>query len=455
MVAGGHMTEAPKTLTYASVVSRESVCIVLTMAALNDLEVKAADIQNAYLTAPVSEKIWTRLGPKFGSDAGKTAIIVHALYGLKSAGPSFRNHLADYMRELGYESCKADADVWLKAETRPGDGFKYYSHVLCYVDDVLCIHHDAMQQIQAIGKRFPLKKGSVGDPDIYLGAKLRKVTLENGVEAWSMSPSKYVQEAVENVKNYLQEKEPGRPWLKKAPTPFSKDYRPEINILPELGADDASYYTSQIGVLRWMVELGRVDIITEVSMLASQLVCPREGHLEAVYRIFAYLDNKHNSRMVFDPTYPEIDMTSFKECDRKEFYGEVKEPLPPNMPEPRGKEIEIRLNVDSDHAGDQLVRRLRTGYFVFLNTAPLIWFSKRQPTVETDRIYTGMNPLVKDHGTHSWVSICNRMDTVLSAEIALEITTIKKTINYNKPNTFSSYPTSSCPWKTILYREKG
>jgi hypothetical protein len=240
-----------------------------------------------------------------------------------------------------------------------------------------------MQQIKKINKRFPLKEGSVGDPDIYLGAKLRKVTLESGVEAWSMSPSKYVQEAVKNVKNYLQEKEPGRPWPKKAPTPFVKDYKPEIDISPELGSEDATYYMSQIGVLRWMVELGRVDIITEVSMLASQLASPRDGHLEAVYRIFAYLDNKHNSRMVFDPTYAEVDMSSFKECDWREFYGDVSEPMPPNMPVPRGKEVEIRLYVDSDHAGDQLVRRSRTGYFVYLNSAPLIWFSKRQPTVET------------------------------------------------------------------------
>ena len=378
MVAGGHMTEAPKTLTYASVVSRESVRIILTMAALNDLEVKAADIQNAYLTAPVSEKIWTRLGREFGSDAGKKATIVRALHGLKSAGASFRNHLADYMRELGYESCKADADVWLKPETRPSDGFKYYSYVLCYVDDVLAVHHDAMQQIRAINKRFPLKPGSVGDPDIYLGAKLRKVTLPNGVHAWSMSPSKYAQEAVKNVKSYLQEKEPGRPWPKKAPTPFAKDYRPEMDISSTLGVEDATYCMSQIGVLRWMVELGRVDIITEVSMLASQLASPRDGHLEAVCRIFAYLSNKHNSRMVFDPTYADIDMKSFKDCDWREFYGDVKEPLPPNMPEPRGKEVEIRLCVDSDHAGDQLIRRSRTGYVMLLNSAPLVWFSKRQ-----------------------------------------------------------------------------
>jgi hypothetical protein len=90
MVAGGHMTEAPATLTYASVVSRESVRIMLPIAALNDLQVKAGDFQNAYLTAPVTEKIWTRLGREFGTDCGKKAVIVRALYGLKSAGASFK-----------------------------------------------------------------------------------------------------------------------------------------------------------------------------------------------------------------------------------------------------------------------------------------------------------------------------------------------------------------------------
>jgi hypothetical protein len=122
-----------------------------------------------------------------------------------------------------------------------------------------------------------------------------------------------VQEAVKNVKSYLQEKEPGRRWPKKAPTPFAKDHRPEMDLLPELGVEDASYYMSQIGVLRWMVELGRVDSVTEVSMLASQLASPRDGHLEAAYHIFAYLSNKHDSRMVFDPTHADVDIKSFKD----------------------------------------------------------------------------------------------------------------------------------------------
>ena len=58
-IAGGHRTEVPATLTYASVVSRDTVRIALTLAALNRLEVKTSDIQNAYLTAPCAEKIWT------------------------------------------------------------------------------------------------------------------------------------------------------------------------------------------------------------------------------------------------------------------------------------------------------------------------------------------------------------------------------------------------------------
>ena len=74
-VAGGHMTEAPSAITYASVVSRETVRIALTLAALNDLDVQCGDVLNAYVTAPVGEKIWTKLGPEFGADQGKLSIV--------------------------------------------------------------------------------------------------------------------------------------------------------------------------------------------------------------------------------------------------------------------------------------------------------------------------------------------------------------------------------------------
>jgi hypothetical protein len=67
-VAGGHTTETPASLTYSSVVTRDSVRIAFLLAALNDLNVFAADIGNAYLNAPCREKIWTVAGSEFGSE---------------------------------------------------------------------------------------------------------------------------------------------------------------------------------------------------------------------------------------------------------------------------------------------------------------------------------------------------------------------------------------------------
>ena len=78
--AGGHMTDTPAYITYASVVSRESVRLALMLDALNTLEVKCGNVMNSYITAPITEKVWTILGPKFRADQGKKVLIVRALY---------------------------------------------------------------------------------------------------------------------------------------------------------------------------------------------------------------------------------------------------------------------------------------------------------------------------------------------------------------------------------------
>jgi hypothetical protein len=135
---------------------------------------------------------------------------------------------------------------------------------------------------------------------------------------------------------------------KKASGPFAGGYKPELDESPELDSTRANFYQSQIGILRWYVELGRIDIITEVSMLSTYLFSPREGHLEAVFHVFAYLVLHHNARVVFDPTYPAVDMGTFIKTDWKSMYGDVKEMIPSDAPIPRGKEVDLRLFVDSD-----------------------------------------------------------------------------------------------------------
>jgi hypothetical protein len=213
LVANGNETGPPANLTYASVVSRESVRIALTLAALNELEVKTSDIENAYLTAPTDERLYAILGNEF--EAG-----------------------------------------------------------------------------------------------------------------------------INNVEEFLMKRFNRRNLSKKdTKAPFTNGYRPELDLSEELDSELITYYMSRVGVLRWMVELGSTDIITEVSELASQLALPQDGHLDAIFRMFSYLKYKKNSLMVFDPTYPVIDMENFPKRDWNNFYGNVKEQMPPTMPKPQGGEV--------------------------------------------------------------------------------------------------------------------
>ena len=175
--------------------------------------------------------------------------------------------------------------------------------------------------------------------------------------------------------------------LPKVKSPWPRDYRPEADISPELSPEQASYYQSLIGTLRWIVELGRVDLVMETSALASMMAMPREGHLLAIFQMFAFLKARHNGVMVFDPTEPVIDDSQFAREDWSATrYGVCQESIPTNAPEPLGIGFNMRVFVDSDHAGDMVTRRSRTGFIVFLNNAPIYWYSKKQGSCETSRI---------------------------------------------------------------------
>jgi hypothetical protein len=120
------------------------------------------------------------IGPKFGYDAAKYALIVIALYCLNSAGAAFRNHLAECMKHLGWNPCRADRDHWMKAEIRPDGGVFYWAYILIYVDNILCMHHDPGAPLSKLDEYFKMKEVSIQVPTFYLGANLKKTVLPNG-----------------------------------------------------------------------------------------------------------------------------------------------------------------------------------------------------------------------------------------------------------------------------------
>jgi hypothetical protein len=381
-VAGGHLTDPPKESVYSSVVSRESVRLFFLIAALNDLDVLSCDVQNAYLNAGTKEKNWFIAGLEFGmNNVGKAVLIVKALYGLRSSGAQWREHMANTLRTAGFFSCKADADVRLRPATKT-DGTKYYEYVLCYVDDILCGSEFPKKFMDYLSTVYTLKAGSVKEPDVYLGADIKKFGTRINETAWGISSDTYIKSAVTEVERKLAET--GKQlFTGKCATPMTSGYRPELDSSPELRPDLTNYFQSLIGVLRWAVELGRIDIIVETGMLSRYCVSPRLGHLEQVLHIFSYLKRQSSSAMVFDSTEPVIDESIFPQRDWSTLYPEAAESIPPNVPEARGKSVVTRCFVDADHAGCLATRRSTTGVILYVNKAPIIWYSKRQNTVES------------------------------------------------------------------------
>ena len=145
----------------------------------------------------------------------------------------------------------------MKAQYSPEDKLQYYSYMLCHMDDILCIHHDPDDAFNKLNGNVLLKPGSVRSPKMYLGTKLKCMQLCNGFWAWSMSPSKYVQEAVRICKVYITKHlSKGYRLPKRADNPFESGYSPKLDVSPVLGSDEASYYQSLIGNMRWMIETG-------------------------------------------------------------------------------------------------------------------------------------------------------------------------------------------------------
>lgn len=126
-----------------------------------------------------------------------------------------------------------------------------------------------------------------------------------------------------------------------------------------------------------------MDILVPVAMFSPCLAAPaREGHLDQVFHLFAYLEQCGRSTVLFDDSCPQFDESRFAKCEWAEFCPGAHEPVPPNAPELRGRSITISFFVDADH-GCRVRRRSHSGVLIYLNRAPVIWLSERQNTVES------------------------------------------------------------------------
>ncbi len=164
LVAGGHKgPEVHKEDKYSTVVSMEAVRVGFVMAKINDLQVCAGDIVNAYLNAYTNEKLYIIAGPEFGPElAGKRLIIDKSLHGLQSSGARFHELTTTYFVKLDFVPSEADPDLLIRQHP---DG--HYEYIARFVDDVIAFAKDPLTIMTEMQNTFTMK--GVGKPRYYLG----------------------------------------------------------------------------------------------------------------------------------------------------------------------------------------------------------------------------------------------------------------------------------------------
>ena len=131
LVAHGDMTPELDEAVYSSVATLHSLRIVIFLAELNGLNLMQGDVGNAYLESYTQDKVYFIAAPEFGHHAGTTFIIEKALYGLRSSGLQFHEHLSNVLQSFGFTRSHVDPDVWMR---NAGDAWKY---IVVYVDDII------------------------------------------------------------------------------------------------------------------------------------------------------------------------------------------------------------------------------------------------------------------------------------------------------------------------------
>ena len=320
LVADGHLTEVPLESVYSGVVSLRGFRLVLFLAELNNLELWATDIGNAYLEAFTSEKVYITAGPEFGELEGHTLIISKALYGLRSSGARWHDRFADCITELGFFPCKPEPDIWMR---KSGN---IYEYVAVYVDDLAIAMKNPKDLVDILEGKHKFKTKGTGPISFHLGMDFSR----DDDNTLCLSSSKYIEKLLKNYERMF-----GQQPKQNISSPLEKGDHPETDTSEFLDTKGIQMYQSMIGALQWMVTIGRFDIITAVMTMSGFRVAPRKGHLERLQRIYGYLSKMRHAGIRIRTEEPDYsDLPNLEHDWARSVYGEIVELIPQDIPEP-------------------------------------------------------------------------------------------------------------------------
>mmetsp|Transcript_18158 Transcript_18158/g.25645 ORF Transcript_18158/g.25645 Transcript_18158/m.25645 type:complete len:514 (+) Transcript_18158:510-2051(+) len=374
LVILGNKVDSRGLSTRATVVKGILVLLLSIIAHRDNLKELCGDIGNTFIQAKTKEKIYTCCGSVFGSREGCIAIIVRALYGHTTSAKQWRTLFADFLRSLQFAPTKYDRNVWMRIrDSRDG-----YEFICTHVDDFKIVASDPDFWMIKIKKEFLVKTS--GPPDYYLGNDYH---FEDNKSLWTVGSKTYAVEAIRKVEEKVGS-------LKKVKTPLPVDNcHPELDDSPLLGENDHRFFQALIGMGMWLVVLGRFDLTFAMCSLSRFGANPRDGHLRLAIRMFSYLKQFPDRRILVDSN--DMDFTSLENDNnikdlQSDFlldYPWAKEEMDPNFPKPFGRPLQTSILCDADHAHDKKTQRLVTGVLGYVYCTIVLWRAVRQGAIAT------------------------------------------------------------------------
>jgi hypothetical protein len=213
-----------------------------------------------------------------------------------------------------------------------------YEYVTMYVDDLCLGMLDPKSFTDTIQKKYNFKLKGTGPIDFHLGQSFSW----NDDGEMEISAKHYVDKMIDTYVQLYGEKP------RKASSPLEQNDHPEMDHSPFLGQDETQQFQSLIGAMQWAVLIGRLDIATAVMSLSSFRAMPRRGHLEKAKLIYGYLWKMKEARIRVLTNEPDFSDYQDLEYDwSSSVYGDVKEIIPMDIPEQKGKYVALSHYFDA------------------------------------------------------------------------------------------------------------
>ncbi len=339
--------------TYAPVVRANTTRAMLAIGSKLGLDVYQMDIVNAYVQAPVKEKLVIRPPPgielitegELGHLSGSNLFqLLRSLYGLKQAGKNWNDLLTAFLESLGF--IRSQYDPCLFFGNNEHEATHNILMIVVYVDDLLSLtdligYESLLRRIQAKFEVTPM-----GLAEYFLGVEIIR---EDGMI--KLSQRSMIRDILER---YAMDKSNGNS------LPMNKSAQEEVVKRAHDELTDIPLYRSIVGSFQYLAVWTRADIAFYVGFLSRFLVDPRAIHMQLVKRLLRYLKATQNAKLTYK--------VGKKGRNAIQMTPDNKRPI-------------LVGYTDSDWAEDKIMRRSISGYVFLLNDELIAWKSKSQDCV--------------------------------------------------------------------------